>query len=47
MATVAMPGPITRNFGANESVDGKADSWSDPLRGNFNQLRKLKLANPR
>lgn len=35
-----------KSFGANESVDGKADSWSDPLRGNFNQLRKLKLANP-
>ncbi|OHX13632.1 glycosyl hydrolase family 18 protein [Chromobacterium sphagni] len=35
-----------RSFAANESVDGKADSWNDPLRGNFNQLRKLKLANP-
>nr|WP_199066775.1 glycosyl hydrolase family 18 protein [Chromobacterium sp. ASV5] len=33
-------------FAASESVDGKADSWNDPLRGNFNQLRKLKLANP-
>ncbi|MDE1713395.1 glycosyl hydrolase family 18 protein, partial (plasmid) [Chromobacterium amazonense] len=29
-----------------KSVDGKGDNWNDPLRGNFNQLRKLKLANP-
>ncbi|WP_232459395.1 glycoside hydrolase family 18 protein, partial [Burkholderia ubonensis] len=27
-------------------MDGQADSWDTPLRGNFNQLRKLKLKNP-
>ncbi|TDR79772.1 glycosyl hydrolase family 18 protein [Paludibacterium purpuratum] len=34
-----------RPFAASESVDGQGDAWNDPLRGNFNQLRKLKLAN--
>jgi len=29
-------------FDANETVDGVADSHSQPLKGNFNQLRKLK-----
>ncbi|TDQ53597.1 glycoside hydrolase family 18 protein [Actinorugispora endophytica] len=29
-------------FGASESVDGKGDSYEQPLAGNFNQLRKLK-----
>ena len=33
-------------FTAAESVDGVADTWDQPLRGNFNQLRKLKAANP-
>ncbi len=33
-------------FDANESVDGVADSFSQPLRGNFNQLRKLKIMHP-
>ena len=31
---------------AENSVDGVADIWGEPLRGNFNQLRKLKAANP-
>lgn len=35
-----------KSFSATESVDGVADQWSSPLRGNFNQLRKLKLRNP-
>ena len=35
-----------RAFPAAESVDGQADSRDTPLRGNFNQLRKLKLKNP-
>ncbi|KVD51419.1 chitinase [Burkholderia ubonensis] len=35
-----------RTVSAAESVDGQADSWDTPLRGNFNQLRKLKLKNP-
>ncbi|WP_245885588.1 glycosyl hydrolase family 18 protein [Xylanimonas oleitrophica] len=33
-------------YTADQSVDGVADSWDQPLRGNFNQLRKLKAANP-
>jgi len=33
-------------FDANESVDGVEDSFNEPLRGNFNQLRKLKLQYP-
>ncbi|WP_030201903.1 glycoside hydrolase family 18 chitinase [Streptomyces sp. NRRL S-87] len=33
-------------FTAGESVDGVADTWDQPLRGNFNQLRKLKKAYP-
>jgi chitinase len=39
-----------RPFAASESVDGVADDSSDPdqhIFGNFNQLRKLKAANPR
>ncbi|KAB8140975.1 chitinase [Chloroflexia bacterium SDU3-3] len=35
-----------RAFTAAESVDGVADSWDGSLRGNFNQLRKLKAAYP-
>jgi chitinase len=35
-----------RPFSASESVDGTADTWSEPLRGNFKQLRELKAANP-
>lgn len=35
-----------KNYAAEESVDGVADTWDSPLAGNFNQLRKLKLMNP-
>ncbi|MBX9363742.1 glycoside hydrolase family 18 protein [Streptomyces sp. WAC04114] len=35
-----------RAYTAAESVDGKADTWDQPLRGNFNQLRKLKQKHP-
>jgi chitinase len=35
-----------RPVGASESVDGVADVNNQPLRGNFNQLRKLKLLYP-
>ncbi|GAA1771284.1 hypothetical protein GCM10009834_31950 [Streptomonospora arabica] len=35
-----------RSFGAAESVDGDADTWDQPLRGNFNQLRELKEKHP-
>ncbi|GAB3969995.1 glycoside hydrolase family 18 chitinase [Streptomyces sparsus] len=33
-------------YSAAESVDGKADTWDQPLRGNFNQLLKLKKMYP-
>ncbi|MFF0230768.1 glycosyl hydrolase family 18 protein [Micromonospora sp. NPDC005254] len=33
-------------YTAAESVDGVADTWDQPLRGSFNQLRKLKQLNP-
>ena len=33
-------------YTAGESVDGVADTWDQPLRGNFNQLRKLKKLHP-
>ncbi|MEU0898852.1 glycoside hydrolase family 18 protein [Streptomyces massasporeus] len=35
-----------RAYTAAESVDGRADTWDQPLRGNFNQLRKLKKKHP-
>lgn len=36
-----------RFYSAAESVDGEADTWdTDALRGNFNQLKKLKGQNP-
>lgn len=35
-----------RSFNAAESVDGVADVWNQPLRGNWNQLRKLKQRHP-
>lgn len=35
-----------RSYSAAESVDGQADQWDQPLRGNFNQLRKLKQRYP-
>ncbi|MDT0327670.1 glycosyl hydrolase family 18 protein [Nocardiopsis lambiniae] len=35
-----------RSFTAAQSVDGVGDVWSQDLRGNFNQLRKLKETHP-
>ncbi|WP_329469908.1 glycoside hydrolase family 18 protein [Streptomyces sp. NBC_01723] len=35
-----------RAYTAAESVDGTADTWDQPLRGNFNQLLKLKEKHP-
>jgi chitinase len=35
-----------RRFAADESVDGVADVFDQPLAGNFNQLRKLKQRHP-
>src|SRR6478609_5673303 len=35
-----------RPVGAEESVDGVADTADQPLKGNFNQIRKLKAKNP-
>ncbi|MYU24409.1 glycoside hydrolase family 18 chitinase [Streptomyces sp. SID8352] len=34
-------------YTAADSVDGVADTWDQPLRGNFNQLRKLKAKYPK
>ncbi|WP_454829557.1 glycosyl hydrolase family 18 protein [Pseudoxanthomonas wuyuanensis] len=36
----------TKAFSAAESVDGVADTWDQPLRGNWNQLKKLKARHP-
>ncbi|MEO6137219.1 MAG: glycosyl hydrolase family 18 protein [Luteimonas sp.] len=36
----------SRTFTASESVDGVADIWGQPLRGNWNQLKKLKARHP-
>ncbi|MEU8939109.1 glycoside hydrolase family 18 chitinase [Streptomyces goshikiensis] len=33
-------------YTADQSIDGVADTWDQPLRGNFNQLRKLKKQYP-
>jgi chitinase len=35
-----------RAFTAADSVDGVADTWDQPLRGNFHQLRELKAKHP-
>jgi chitinase len=35
-----------RAYTAAESVDGVADTWDQPVRGSFNQLRKLKAKYP-
>jgi chitinase len=35
-----------KTFSAAQSVDGQADTWDQPLAGNFNQLRKLKQLYP-
>jgi chitinase len=34
------------SFSGPQSVDGVADTWSQPLRGNFNQLKELKARYP-
>ncbi|AWV06511.1 glycosyl hydrolase family 18 protein [Marilutibacter maris] len=36
----------TKAFSAAESVDGVADTWDQPLRGNWNQLKELKAKYP-
>lgn len=36
----------TKAFSAAESVDGVADTWDQPLRGNWNQLKELKARHP-
>lgn len=35
-----------KSYDANGSVDGVGDVWSQPLKGNFNQLKKLKARYP-
>jgi chitinase len=35
-----------KSYTADQSVDGVADTWDQPLRGNFNQLKKLKAQYP-
>jgi chitinase len=35
-----------KSYDASTSVDGTADSWSQPIKGNFNQLRELKAKYP-
>ncbi|GAA0905965.1 glycosyl hydrolase family 18 protein [Virgisporangium aurantiacum] len=35
-----------KSYTAADSVDGVADTWDQPLRGSFNQLRKLKKLYP-
>ncbi|MBB1088188.1 chitinase [Lysobacter sp. SG-8] len=36
----------TKSFPADQSVDGVGDTWDQPLRGNWNQLRELKAKYP-
>ena len=36
----------TKAFSAAESVSGSADTWDQPLRGNWNQLKQLKAKYP-
>ncbi len=35
-----------KSYDASTSVDGVADTWDQPLKGNFNQLKKLKALYP-
>jgi chitinase len=35
-----------KSYGADISVDGVADTWNQPIVGNFNQLKKLKAKYP-
>ncbi|THV24603.1 glycosyl hydrolase family 18 protein [Glycomyces paridis] len=37
---------LDKAYTADQSVDGVADTWDQPLRGNFNQLLKLKEMYP-
>ncbi|MHC0433848.1 glycosyl hydrolase family 18 protein [Streptomyces sp. O3] len=37
---------IDKAYTAGQSVSGEADTWDQPLRGNFNQLRQLKEKYP-
>jgi chitinase len=37
---------VEKAYTAGESVSGEADTWDQPLRGNFNQLRQLKEQYP-
>ncbi|QPF73378.1 chitinase [Roseateles sp. DAIF2] len=37
----------TKSFSAAQSVDGIGDTWNQPLRGNWNQLKKLKAKYPK
>ncbi|WP_349742994.1 glycosyl hydrolase family 18 protein [Roseateles cavernae] len=37
----------TKGFSAAQSVDGVADRWDQPLRGNWGQLKKLKTKYPK
>jgi chitinase len=36
-----------KTFTAAQAVDGVADTWNQPLAGNFNQLKKLKAKYPK
>ncbi|HEY5805626.1 MAG TPA: glycosyl hydrolase family 18 protein [Lysobacter sp.] len=36
----------SKAFGAGESVSGTADTWDQPLRGSWNQLKQLKAKHP-
>ncbi|WP_349985020.1 glycosyl hydrolase family 18 protein [Stenotrophomonas sp. WHRI 8082] len=36
----------SKAFAAGESVSGSADTWDQPLRGNWNQLKQLKAKHP-
>ncbi|TQD48927.1 chitinase [Lysobacter aestuarii] len=36
----------TKSFAAGQSVDGVGDTWDQPLRGNWNQLKELKAKHP-
>jgi chitinase len=46
-ASVDVWADYQRPVGADESVDGVADTWGEPLNGNFGQLAKLKAKHPR
>lgn len=35
-----------KSYTSSNSVDGTNDSWSQPIKGNFNQLRELKVKYP-